>query len=220
LVIAPALRNDEWTNDKSQMRRERYVYWTIGHVLEAGLIDPTSKTPMRFGSLEQFLVFYRSVLKRVSVSPYEQAVFDRYLEYLEASHAPLSEPLLIPEFRYAGKDAKHEYRLDFTVLNGHTLDFTGFEISPASTHIRVKEAAKKTQTKLNSELSEAWDYEVRKRNEYFQRFGVTVITFADSHLKNIDACFKEIRIKLADRATLAPTREAALQRLQALHRVA
>jgi hypothetical protein len=74
LIIAPALRNNEWTNDKSQMRREGYTYWTVGHVLEVGLIDPTAPTPMRFDSVEQFTSFYRSVLKRLSASPYEQAI--------------------------------------------------------------------------------------------------------------------------------------------------
>ncbi|TDP60653.1 topoisomerase II [Roseateles toxinivorans] len=214
LVIAPALRNNEWTNDKSQMRRERYTYWTIEHVLAAGLIDPDSPNPMRFDSLPQFVTFYRSVLKRVSVSPYEQAISDRYLDYLSSSRTPLAEPLLIPEFRYAGKEKKHEFRLDFTVLNGHTLDLTGFEISPASTHVSVKKAGEKTQTQLNAELREAWEHEMKKRNDYFQKFGVSVVTFTDSHLTDIDACFDVIRERLMARSTGPVSLDAALKSLQ------
>lgn len=218
LVIAPALRNSEWTNDKSQMRRESYTYWTVGHVLASGLIDPTSPTPVRFTTIQQFTTFYRSVLKRVSVSAYEQAISDHYLDYLASSSNPSSEPLLIPEFRYAGKDKKHEYRLDFTVLNGHTFEFTGFEISPASTHIRVKKAKEKTEVQLNAELREAWEHEVAKRNDYFHRFGVPVVTFADSDLANIETCFDVIRQKLVARSSLQVSLEFALESLQSNHR--
>jgi hypothetical protein len=156
VVIAPALRNEEWTNDKSQMRRETYNYWTVGHILATGLIDPTAKDPIRFASLEDFCAFYRSVLKRVSNSLYEQGISDRYLAYLQKSENPSEEPFLIPELRYLGKEKRHEHRLDFTVLNSHTSQFVGFELSPASTHINVTGAKAKTQVAINEELASAW----------------------------------------------------------------
>lgn len=202
LIIAPARRNDEWTNDKSQMRRESYTYWTLGHVLNTGLHDPTSASPLKFTTAEDFATFYRSVLKRVSNSLYEQAICDRYLNYISRSAKPLDEPLLIPEFRYAGKDKHHEFRLDFTVLNGHTFDFTGFELSPSSTHIRVQKAAEKTQAQLNAELANAWEHEIQKRNAYFQTYGINVVTFADKALKDIDACFTQIEACLRARTTI------------------
>lgn len=148
LIIAPAHRNNIWTNDKSQMRRENYTYWTVGHVLATGLYDPNTKEPMKFADVGALITFLQSVLKRVSSSQYERAICDRYLNYLLRSAKPLEEPLLIPEFRYAGAERKHEYRLDFTVLNGHTFQFTGFELSPASTHIKAEKVAGKTQTQL------------------------------------------------------------------------
>ena len=40
VLIAPAFRNGKWTNDKSEMRRAPYVYWTVGHVLSTGLATP------------------------------------------------------------------------------------------------------------------------------------------------------------------------------------
>ena len=217
LVIAPTLRSNEWTNDKSQMRREGYTYWTVGHVMESGLIDPNSPNPMRFASVDQFTTFYRSVLKRVSASQYEQAISESYLSYLAKSSNPLLEPLLIPEFRYAGREKKHEYRLDFTVLNGHTFDFTGFELSPASTHISIQKAAGKTKTQMNAELREAWEHEVKKRNDYYHRFGVTVVTFADSALADIDKCFAVIAGKLSSRSAPQVSLSTALNSLQATH---
>lgn len=54
LFISPAHRRGKWTNDKSQMRREQYHYWTIGHVMETGLIVPDSDKPMKFHSVESF----------------------------------------------------------------------------------------------------------------------------------------------------------------------
>lgn len=217
LIIAPTRRNDEWTNDKSQMRREDYTYWTVGHVLSTGLLDPNSPAPLKFQTTSDFATFYRSVLKRVSNSLYEQAICDRYLNYLSRSSSPLDEPLLIPEFRYAGKDKRHEFRLDFTVLNGHTFDFTGFELSPSSTHIRVQKAAEKTQAQLNAELAKDWEHEVSKRNAYFQTYGINVLTFADKALKDIDACFAQIEVYLRMRATTTPSIDTALSALNHSH---
>ena len=66
LLISPALRFGEWANDKSQMRRETYAYWTIEHVLETGLIAPETETPVTFSDVDGFLSFYETVLARVS----------------------------------------------------------------------------------------------------------------------------------------------------------
>lgn len=138
LVIAPAYRNEMWTNDVSEIRRADYRYWTIGHVMATGLIDPLSATPLKFGSIGDLLTFYRSILKRVSNSQYEQSFCDFYIDYLSASKEQLEEPFLVPEFRYAGLEVEHEHRLDFTILNPHTRDLIGFELSPHSTHMAVK----------------------------------------------------------------------------------
>lgn len=215
LVISPARRNSEWTNDKSQMRREDYQYWTLGHVMATGLVDPTSDQPSTFQSLRDFCIFYRSVLKRVSNSLYEQGICDRYLDYITASTAPLEEPLLIPELRYAGKDKKHEHRLDFAVLNGHTSQLTGFELSPASTHIRVEGIKSKTQNSVNKDLAMAWEKEVRKRNDYFDKFGISIVTFADRDLIDLDSCFDRIRKSLQKRRTAPVSVEEALTALNA-----
>lgn len=220
LVISPTRRNEEWTNDKSQMRRESYSYWTIGHVLATGLIDPSSPDPMNFASIVEFAVFYRSVLKRVSNSLYEKAICDKYIEYIQSSTQPNDIPLLIPELRYAGKEKKHEHRLDFSVLNAHTSTLTGFELSPASTHISVAGIKEKTQAAVNAELAKDWEKEVDKRNDYFEKFGITTITFADKDLGDIDACFSRIKYFLDQRTKKRVSVSEALENLSKLQRSA
>lgn len=219
LIIAPAHRNNVWTNDKSQMRREEYNYWSVGHALATGLYDPSSNEPYTFSSIDSFKTFYRSVLKRVSNSLYEQAICDRYLNYLSRSASPLDEPLLIPEFRYAGKERNHEYRLDFTVLNGHTFDFTGYELSPASTHIRIEKSSQKTQVELNRGLAKDWQHEVSKRNAYFQTYGISVVTFADDDLKDIDRCFLRIEQALCARSSPRTSVNGSLAALRSRHSI-
>lgn len=200
LAIAPAFRKGAWTNDKSEMRRVDYAYWTIGHVLKTGLLDPESSTPITWNNPNEFLTFYQSVLKRISNSIYERAIADYYIKYLAQSSDPLSEPFLIPELRYAGLEAKHQYRLDYSVLNPHTMRFVGFELSPHSSHYSVAGLKTKTQTAVNNELLEQWNKEMAKRNAYFSAYGITVVTFTDDQLANLDQCFDEIKKLLSERS--------------------
>ncbi|MEM7306352.1 MAG: topoisomerase II [Planctomycetota bacterium] len=205
LVIAPAFRRGQWTNDVSEIRRAKYAYWTVGHVLKTGLIDPAADAPYRFASLRQFLDFYRSVLKRISNSLYEQRIADAYVDYVTAEPDPESVPFLIPELRYAGLGQKHVYRLDYSVLNVHTRDFVGFELSPQSTHMKVA-GKEKSLKEHNVELLEKWEHEMAKRNEYFDRFGLSVKTFTDGQLRDMDACFGAIAQVLSARP---PERQSA-----------
>lgn len=200
LVIEPVLRDGCWTNDKSEMRRASYNYWTIGHIVSTGLIDPTSDSPIRFKSSEDFLRFYRSVIVRTSNSQYEKEIADSYIEYLKRSDNIVQEPFLIPEFRYAGKEVKHIYRLDYTILNSYVMKTTGFEISPASTHISLQRTKNKTQKSLNFELSQQWSKEMTKRNNYFSKYGISTVTFTDTDLGDTRQCFQTIEDFLRERA--------------------
>lgn len=189
LLIAPAFRSGDWVNDVSEIRRAPYAYWTIGHVLSTGLIDPSSSKIMHFVDLQTFLIFCDSVLKRMTTSKYEHAIWDRYILHLGASASPESVPFLVPELRYAGRAEKHKYRLDFTVLNAHTQDFVGFELSPQSTHMKVA-GSNKTLKAHNEDLRAKWSHESEKRNEYFADYGISVLTYTDDHLGDIDKCFE------------------------------
>lgn len=214
LLISPALRFGEWANDKSQMRRETYAYWTIEHVLETGLIAPETETPVTFSDVDGFLSFYETVLARVSNSEYEKAISMWYIDYVRSHKYPAERPLLIPELRYAGKETKHLYRLDFCVLNAYTMKMTGFEISPSSTHMSIAGIKSKTQKELNGELSKKWGKESDKRNAYFKEYGITTVTFTDAELMDLDACIREIRGALEEHADGPLTIEFAEHELQ------
>lgn len=214
LIIAPSFRGSGWTNDVSEIRRAPYMYWTIGHIMKTGLIDPESKTPIMFDSHKNLLTFYSSVLKRVSNSIYEKRFCELYLEYLENSEFPDNEPFLIPEFRYAGLEKKHEHRLDFTILNSHTKELIGIELSPNSTHMAISGIKNKLQKDVNAEISVKWDKEMKKRNDYFSQFDITTLTFSDENLKDVDKCFEEIKKYLSNRPTEIINLDEQLTRLQ------
>jgi hypothetical protein len=215
-LIAPDFREDEWTNDKSEMRRAVYDYWTVGHVLATGIIDPDSNDLVQFDSLRSLAQFYRSVLRRRSASDYEKEISRRYVEYLQNSDDVESEPFLIPELRYAGRESEHLYRLDFTILNPHTMSFVGFEISPSSTHNAVTKIKARTQKDVNAELAKKWGREMAKRNRYFQEFGIATVTFTDDDLTDMDACFSQIEACLSQRPDDETSIEEQLEAINAL----
>jgi hypothetical protein len=214
LIIAPAYRKNGWTNDVSEIRRADYMYWTVEHVLTTGLIDPDSKEPVTFSSLNKLIQFYSSVLKRLSRSKYEKQIVELYLEYLEEVDEPGEVPFLIPELRYAGLETKHRYRLDFSVLNSHTMEFMGFELSPQSIHMSVSGVKGKKQKELNEELKAKWNKEVAKRNKYFQKYDIITITFADEELEDIDECFSIIEEYLSKRPEEPISYEEQIQELE------
>jgi hypothetical protein len=191
--ITPVFRHGIWTNDVSEIRRAKFHYWTIGHVLSTGFVDPDAGENggvFKFDDIDQFLGFYESVLRRVSNSQYEKAIFASYVKYIKQSKDPDQEPFLIPELRFAGKDTDHKHRLDFAVLNAHTMKFVGFELSPHSTHGAIKKAKEKTQKAINAEGAETWKNEMIKRNRYFAKYGITTVTFTDTDLEDMEACFE------------------------------
>lgn len=200
LLISPVFTGDRWKIDKSEIRRKKYDYWTIGHVFQEGLIDNSLGRPYPIESLDQFESVYLSIFRQLSNSIYEKQILEKYIEYLKSSNDLDSEPLLIPEIRYAGLEKKHEHRLDFTVLNSHTRQYIGFEISPSSSHLSIKGLKGKNQKEVNAEFSEKWHKEMEKRNKYFQLFGITTITFTEKMLEQIDDCWKIIEQYLRSRS--------------------
>ncbi|MFZ5966095.1 MAG: topoisomerase II [Bacillota bacterium] len=199
LIIAPAYRKNQWTNDVSEVRRVNYKYWTIGHIMHEGLINPESRERIKFTEVGQFYAFYESILKRISNSKYEKGICDRYISYLKNSTNIMEEPFLIPEIRYAGLEDEHKYRIDFSVLNIHTEKLIGFELSPHSTHMAISGITTKNQKQLNEELKIKWANEMEKRNKYFDDFGITVKTYTDNQLENLDECFNDIKTVLQER---------------------
>lgn len=215
LMIAPVNINGIWRNDRSEIRRVDYEYWTLGHVFKEGLIDFERTAPFRIGNLIEFENIFLSIFKQVSNSIYEKKFFERYIEYLRMSNDLENEPLLIPEVRYKGLESKHKYRLDFTILNVHTKSYVGFEISPASSHIHIK-GYKQKQLEVNNDLTQKWDKEMQKRNDYFKTFGITTITFSDDMLKDLDSCWSSVEIELSKRSKDKTSIHDQLERLSSL----
>lgn len=201
LLIAPRLIDGVWENKPAMIRKVEFGYWTIGHLLQTGFVDPENGRVYNFRDLDDFLNFYESILKRISNSIYEKQIFDLYSNYIRESLNPLAEPLLIPEFRYDGLNHNHKYRLDFTILNFHTGERIGFELSPQSSHMSVSGIKTKTQVEMNKDLAKKWNHEMVKRNEYFQQYGITTITFTDEQLKDMDHCFETMKYYLMKRKT-------------------
>jgi hypothetical protein len=201
ILISPRFYGDSWGNKPADIRKVSFDYWTINHILSTGFVDPENSKIKYFRNLEDLIDFYESILKRISNSIYEKKVFDFYCEYLRNSSSPLSEPFLIPEFRYAGLQKQHKYRLDFTILNSSTGERIGFEFSPQSTHMAISGISVKTQIQLNQDLLKQWNKEMDKRNSYFEEYAITTITFTDDKLKNFDECLETMKYYLSKRNT-------------------
>lgn len=199
LLIQPRKAIDGWINKIPRIEKVSFNYWTIGHVLSVGLVDPENDELITFNKLDDLLIFIKGILKRLSRSSYEKQVYDLYVDYILNSDFPLDEPFLIPEFRYAGLDKNHKYRIDFTVLNIHTNEKVGFEISPQSSHMSVSGIKNKTQKEVNEDIAKLWEKEVAKRNDYFEQYSITTITFTDSQLTDINKCFEIIKSYLSKR---------------------
>ncbi|MCK9575148.1 MAG: hypothetical protein M0R51_04215 [Clostridia bacterium] len=197
LWMAPERYGDKWINKERTIRMANFEYWTIGHILATGLITENPQDgKIIIKDLDSFIQFYRLNFLRNTNSQYEQAIIENYLEYVKISEKPLDIPFLIPEFRYNGKVREHLYRLDFVVLNVWTQRFVGFEISPASTHLSIQKSKEKTQKAINEELSLKWESEMDKRNKYFAKYNISLVTFTDNLLLNVDNCFNQIKDEL------------------------
>lgn len=192
ILISPVVKQSKWTNDKSEIRRVEYHYWTVEHVIQTGLILPETNNRQTISDLNAVIEFYQNICERSSLSQYEKEIMNRYVQYIKEANDPLKVPFLIPEMRLS-KEKKHKYRLDFLILNSFAMEFTGFEISPSSTHMKVSKAKQKSQAEINKEISDKWERESDKRNKYYEKYGISIITFTDSHLEDIDACFNTIK---------------------------
>lgn len=191
LLVTPRFRAGQWENDKSGIRAFPKAYWTIGHVMQTGLVIPGKDKIFKFSDIEQYLLFFQDTLVRNSGSKYEYEIAGHYCDYVRASQAPELVPLLIPEFRYAGLKAKHVYRLDFMVINPYTLNKVGFELSPWSTHGYLKKIGGLTQKKINELAADNFAKEMKKHRSYFKEHEVFCLIFTDDLLNDTKALFDE-----------------------------
>lgn len=192
ILISPRFKNGEWENDGSEIRKFKKSYWTIGHIIETGLVIPNEEEYIKFNDYKEYLNFFKNVIVRNSGSKYEMEIAERYIQYVENFNEPEKVPLLIPEFRYGGLDKKHKYRLDFTIINPYTLEKYGFELSPWSSHGYLSKTKSMTQKQINEIASGNFDKEMKKHKDFFRKYRVFVFVYTSSDLKNIDSVFQDI----------------------------
>ena len=193
LLVTPRFRRGDWGNDNSEIRRVEYRYWSIGHVVQTGLVIPHKNEKMEFNSIDDYLKFFENVLVRHSASPHQKIIAEMYSEYVRNSNNPENILLLIPELRFEGTDKKHKYRLDFCVIDIESDNRIGFEISPWSTHGKLTGTKDKNQKTINEEASANFDKEMKKHKDYYRKFGIFSLIYTDQDLKEIDNIFEEVK---------------------------
>jgi hypothetical protein len=162
LLLSPMFFGGEWRNRVEDYDKLGFVPWTIGHVLDCGLVVPGKEEKMMFKSASDLMNFYLNVLVRASQSNYQYQLAQEYCRLVKMTIDPRKIPFLIPEYRYSGKVNKHEYRLDFAVLDFKTLKKVGIELSPWSTHGALKKTKEKSQKQINIEAMENRENEMIK----------------------------------------------------------
>jgi hypothetical protein len=191
LLVTPRFVDGQWENDKSEIRAFPKPYFTIGHVLETGLVIPGKNKRFKFGDIDQYLLFFSHTLVRASGSPYELELAEHYCEFVTSQAEPENVPLLIPEYRYGGLAKKHEYRLDLLVINPYTMDKIGFELSPWSTHGYLKKIGGLTQAKINEMAKDNFEKEMTKHRLFFKKRNIYCLIYTDKMLKDTEKLFDE-----------------------------
>lgn len=197
LLVTPRFLNGRWENDQSEIRHFKPRYWSVGHVLATGMPVPGKDKVVPFSDVDAYLTFFEDVLVRHSGSKYQIDIAARYSAFVRAASDPLAVPLLIPELRYAGLEAKHKYRLDFCIIDPFTLAKVGFELSPASSHAAIKGAKSKKQKEINAEIAVAFDKEMKKLKDFFRHRDIFTMIYTDADLADMDVVFADIAKYLA-----------------------
>lgn len=186
LLVTPRFENGDWENDKSEIRHFKPGYWTVGHAMETGLVIPSKNKKRTFTDVDDLLDFLEDIIVRHSGSKYQVDIAARYSAFVRGSAHPLRVPLLIPELRFDGRAKAHKYRLDFCIIDGSTMQKTGFELSPWSSHGMLTGTKGKFQKDINAEASANFDKEMAKHKAYFKKHGIFASIFTDADLKDMD----------------------------------
>lgn len=182
-----------WENDKSEIRKVDFRYWSVAHILRTGLIDIEKNELISFTDIDELIDFYKRVFYDKSKSKYEKSIMQKYFELLRQASDYDKVAFLIPELRFK-KEERHKYRLDFTVLSAEeTEKHMGFELSPDSTHAYTQNLEQKRAHEIRKEEIQRWNKEIGKSNEYYEEFNIHVRTFRERELQDIDKCFEIIK---------------------------
>ncbi len=215
LLVTPRFntRTGQWENDKSEIRHFQPLYWSIGHVLQTGLVIPGRDQLMPFRTIDEYLNFFVNVMVRSSGSRYEYALANTYREYVRGTPEPTRVPLLIPELRYEDITGPHKYRLDFTIIDPYELTKIGFELSPWSTHGYLSKIKGLTQAEINAIAQDNFEREMRKHKDFFRKHGVFALIYTDSDLADLSHVFADMRRYLEPKSRSAQLRFHIIQDL-------
>jgi hypothetical protein len=192
LLVTPRFENGKWENDKSEIRHFKPKYWSIGHIMETGLLIPNIEKKIEFKTVEEYLQFFENVIVRSSGSKYEKEIAAHYSKFVLESNDRLNIPLLIPELRYNGLEKKHKYRLDFTIIDYVELNKVGFELSPWSSHGYLSKTKNLKQSEINDMASDNFEREMRKHKDYFKKYGIFTLIYTDTDLLNTKVIFDDM----------------------------
>lgn len=197
-LITPRFVRGVWENDKSEIRHFKYPYWTIAHVLESGFVYMNENRIRSFSNIEDYLQFFRDLVRRTN-SVYQLEIADRYIEYAQEHQDPLGIPILLPELRYDPFKTRHIHRLDYLIINPWSMEKFGFEISPWSTHGKLKGRGRKMAA-YDQDAQANFEKEMRKHKRYWRKYGVSYITYTDEDLEDMNRVWDEIRacLEIAD----------------------
>jgi hypothetical protein len=198
LLVAPRFAKGQWENDKSEIRHFKPQYWTIGHVLKTGLVVPDKNRIRTFSDVEDYLGFFEDVLVRATASPHQRAIAALYSDFVRQAERQEDVPLLIPEYRYDGRETKHKYRLDFCVIDANTMDKVGFELSPWSTHGKLATKGKSAK-EINAEALANFEKEMAKLKSFFRKHGIYALIYTDTDLTKPAKIFADIQTYLEPR---------------------
>jgi hypothetical protein len=193
LLVTPRFVRGVWENDRSEIRHFPKLYWTIGHILEAGLVIQGDEDKILFPNVESYLTFFKNTLVRASGSPYEKAIAQKYVEFVRAADDPEKVPLLIPEYRYEGAAVNHRYRLDFCIIDPFTMQKIGYELSPWSTHGYLSRLKGLTQQKINEMAQDNFEKEMAKHRAFFKKHSIFALIYTDQQLADIEGIFDDMK---------------------------
>src|SRR5438874_16975 len=66
IFVTPRFAKGQWENDKSEIRALKVPYFTIGHILETGLVIPGKDKRITFPDVEHYLTFFQETIVRAS----------------------------------------------------------------------------------------------------------------------------------------------------------
>lgn len=174
-----------WQNKMSEVLKVDFEYFSIGHLLKTGIVVNKNKLET-FNSFDDVLSFYEN-LYEIAHPANERPFIRLYIDYIKEVKARkdtqqlLDTPLLIPEFRYKEDAIRHEYRIDFLIINCTQDEYYGIDLSPTNTHVR------------SETINKDWNKETTRLTKFVDKYHLHPYYFADNELCDISNCFNMIK---------------------------